>query len=80
MIQTNKQTLVWTWDWAPETVKKVWLLERGSQKAISGGYDQQLQIHGVFHFINEILIILELERQKEEVVCYSRRSEIQAKS
>nr|XP_054368997.1 protein 4.1 isoform X3 [Mirounga angustirostris] len=22
MIQTNKQTLVWTWDWAPETVKK----------------------------------------------------------
>ena len=77
---------MWTWDGALETVKKVWLLEQGShvrlvQKGSRGGCDQQLQIHGGFHFINEILIILELERQKEEkVIYYSYRSEIQAKS
>lgn len=71
--------MVWTWDWALEMVKKAWLLEGGSQKANRDGCDQQLEIHGVFHFINEILILLKLERQKE-VACYSHRSGIQAKS
>lgn len=40
------------------------------------GCDQQSQNHGVFHFVNEIPIILEFERQKEKIVYYSHRSKI----
>lgn len=62
---------MWTRDWAPATLKKkVWLLEQGNhvrldQKESRGDCYQQLQIQGIFYFINGILI-LELERQKEE--------------
>lgn len=33
-----------------------------------GGYNQQLQIQGGFHVVNDIPIIPKLERQKEEKV------------
>lgn len=43
---------------------KVWLGEE------EGGYNQQLQVQGGFHFVDGIPIVLKLERQKEEKVVY----------
>lgn len=79
----ERNRLVWTL--GMNAVKM--LLKWGSHiklgwKRKRGSYDQQLQIHGVFHFVNKIPTILELEREKEEKVkwFYSHRWEIKAKS